>query len=532
MARITLIDVLDDGNADDCENLGQASIAAVLRRAGYRVDLVCLSVSEARAGIDPGAYDIIGYSIYPNTADAVQDLARAAKLADPGVWICVGGQLATAAARQILDDCAAIDACLLGEAEETMLTLARAHAERGAIDALPAVATRTGPPKQIARAASGSDVWPVRDLYELSRQRGNPTARMNTSRGCVANCEFCAVNGFSNAASRAGTSLPRWRGRDAEDIYAEIRALVEVHGVRSFVFNDASFEDAGQTGRRRVQRLCELITESGVPLAFRCSMRAENVCRHGDVLFPAMRRAGFSNVFVGVESGSNDDLRSFAKIATVSENRRALQIAAAHDIDVTIGFIMFQPESTAAALRASCRLLAASGADKTAHYISVVDVYFGTPMHHRLARDGRLTADFSYKNPFGYAFADCDVAALSAGLAPLRDHPRLRRIDGQLYHLGYTLSALRALFGDSARPVVDRYATIRGAVAEELAGFFTPVFDELQPPGGTATAAFLQRMSALGADLGRLGGRVRVSPNFAPFFGGVAIRASPQSVSA
>jgi hypothetical protein len=114
----------------------------------------------------------------------------------------------------------------------------------------------------------------------------------------------------------------------------------------------------------------------------------------------------------------------------------------------------------------------------------------------------------------------------------LRDHPRLRRIDGQLYHLGYTLSALRALFGDSARPVVDRYATIRGAVAEELAGFFTPVFDELQPPGGTATAAFLQRMSALGADLGRLGGRVRVSPNFAPFFGGVAIRASPQSVSA
>lgn len=523
--RIALIDVLDPSNADDCENIGQAGIAALLRRQGCEVALFSLDTPECAAADAAriGRHDLFGFSIYPNTADAVFVLAGRLKAAFGPAPICAGGQLATAAAAELLRDCPSLDACVLGEGEGTMQAWAQALANGTGIHGLPGLRTRepaTATQRPVVGFGSESGIWPARDLLAQSLRRGNPTARLSTTRGCVAACEFCAVNGFHGQAG--GT---RWRGRNVADVVGEIRWITDTFGVRSFVFNDASFEDPGGAGRRRVASFCEAIEAEKHQWAFRCAMRAETVAVHGHALLPAMRHCGFTNVFIGIEAGNDEDLQTFAKLASADQNAAALEVAAACDMDVTMGFIMFQPQSTPSSLRASFAALVRHGGDKASHFTRAVDVYFGTPLHRRLAREGMLTADFSYRNPLGYYFACREVAALAHSLEPVREHPEVGRLDGRMYHLGYTISALRALYPEAAAGFVAGFAQLRRDVADLLAYTFSPVFEgEMRPLTRAEQHTAIAGCAQMNVALARFGSRVLCARPFSGYFGTTANR--------
>jgi hypothetical protein len=342
----------------------------------------------------------------------------------------------------------------------------------------------------------------------------------------VASCEFCSVNGFqvprpAGASAAEPRPRPRWRGRGMDDVCREVLWIAREYRIRSFVFNDASFEDPGAYGRTRVAEFCDTIARSGLSFAFRCSMRAETVARHGRELLPMMRRCGFTNVFIGIESGSDADLHAFAKLASSSENDAALDAARECDVDVTMGYIMFHPGSTMEDLQRSCRSLIRWGGDKVGYFTRAVDVYFGTPLHRRLSREGLLTAEFSYANPLGYRFACEEVGAISRGLDVVRQHPVVGTLDGRLYHLGYTMSALRALFPDAAGTFVERFSQIRQDVAAMAAEFFEPMFGgNTRSIGDARVQAFLRACERMNADLARLGSRILFAKAFASFFAG------------
>lgn len=516
MSRVLFVDILAEANADDCENIGQATLAAVLRAQGHVVTLMSLSIREsATCDVDAlAAADIVGFSIYNNSADAVFALASRLGAARPAVFLCAGGQLASAVPRALLKACAALDACLTGNAEVACLALA----DGAPAESVTGIVTRAAPPApQPPRVKAPDTPWPVRDLLALSIRKGNPTARLNTSLGCVADCGFCSVNGFwTNGGERLRQA--RWSGRPPQDVYEEIRAINEATGVRSFVFNDASFEDPGRIGLRRVLALCDLMGNLPAPVALRCAMRAETLDRHGEMLLPAMRVAGFTNVFIGVEADSDADLDRHAKLADARQNRRALAVAARHDIDVTIGFIMFHSRSTPDSLRRNAGWLVDYGADKADHYLRMVDVYAGTPLEAELREAGLLMPDYDFRRVHAWRFVDRDVASLSAALAPLRQGSVLNRIDGQIYHLGYTISALRALFSEAAEEQRHRFADLRGRYAALLADHFAPLFEQMTPPPLGWQAPLLEAAEALRVELSGFGTGLMLRRDFAGFF--------------
>jgi anaerobic magnesium-protoporphyrin IX monomethyl ester cyclase len=505
-ARVALVDVLEPGNRDDREHLGLASIAATLRRLSVPVDLLSFVVGDQGPAVSSDRYDLYGFSIYPQTAAEVSRYADALKTRQPAALVCAGGQLATAAAREILADCPSIDFCVLGDGETPISAVVRAMTDGRGIETIPSIVTRESDRSPIARSEIAELAWPERDLLPLSVASGNLTARLNASLGCAAACTFCSVNGFfdaemamtrrrrdatrllqllpgvdgGTAMAEAPTVRKRWRARPVESVFEEILHLRRRYGIRSFVFNDASFEDPGAIGKRRIADLCALIRSSGERLAFRCSVRAESFDIADRLLLDSMRSTGFTNIFVGAEAGNDHDLEVFNKSARVADNERTIALFSACDIDVTLGFIMMNPYSTPERLQQNYRFLARHRASVPSHYIGTVQVYFGTSLHQRLANDDLLSG-FSYRNPYGYRYVHEEVVEIDRALQALRNLPELNELSGRMYSLGYTISTLRGLFGDDADTATAQFRAHQRSAADLLAWYFEPLFEQGSP---------------------------------------------------
>ena len=531
--EVCLVDVLDDKNRDDRENLGLASIAAVLRRHGIGVTLRSQLVSERLPPATFGSCRVLAFSIYPNTVDAVLRTATNVKNARPDVLVGLGGRLATDAASELIADCPAIDFCVLGDGELPMLDIVRAVHAGESIDSVPHLLTRSRRTATVSQTDIDELPWPCRDFLSMSLAEGNPTARVNSSWGCAASCTFCSVNSFffrdlevrreQRDLPRTSVGLidkrphvrPKWRGRTPEDVYREICTLERDRQITSFVFNDPSFEDPGTVGKARIRDLCERLVAHGTPLAFRCSMRAESFKPQDAELLALMRRAGFTHTFIGIESGNDDDLDAYNKIAGLADNEVALRLFDAADIDITMGFIMIGPYSTPERLRANYEFLRRHRASKVDHYIRKVDVYFRTALHDRLDRDGLLKADFSYDTPGAYTIRNGDIAYLDEALETLRTDPTCSEFDSRMYHAAYTLSTLRALDSGAAAGPGARFSRVRDDAAGLLSDFFEPVFvSGKSDVVAGALAEFRRSLALLCRDLRSVGAQVALASPF------------------
>jgi hypothetical protein len=67
--------------------------------------------------------------------------------------------------------------------------------------------------------------------------------------------------------------------------------------------------------------------------------------------------AGFDEILIGLESGSDDTLARLGKRTTVEQNRRALRILRSYGIEPNVGFIMFEPASSLDDVRVNLEFL-------------------------------------------------------------------------------------------------------------------------------------------------------------------------------
>ena len=79
------------------------------------------------------------------------------------------------------------------------------------------------------------------------------------------------------------------------------------------------------------------------------------------------------DVFLGVESGSQRSLTKFRKYTTVEDNKSAIYTLRKYGIEPNYGFIMFEPDSALADVRAEFRI---SQGDENAEYTK----YYGTSL--------------------------------------------------------------------------------------------------------------------------------------------------------
>ncbi len=301
--------------------LGLAYIAAVLQARGHEVHIVDamgndLSMDQVVARLETLAPNVVGATCPTPLVPWVQGLFdRVAERLPDAIRVC-GGPHPTARPEDILPH---VDACVIGEAEDTVLDISRWAAGDVRPESIPGLAVLRG--HRAVPTAPRALIDPLdrlpfparhlfpRDAYSFAYPgEDEPYASVMTSRGCPHKCTFCA------------TSLTfgrRVRYRSVDSVMDELR-LLSREGV-GFVF---FFDDTFTLDTARTRALCRRIRDSGLGLRWACLARADRL--DSDTL-SAMHDAGCVEVQVGVESGDQRVLDTIGKGVTVDQLRQAFR---------------------------------------------------------------------------------------------------------------------------------------------------------------------------------------------------------------
>jgi radical SAM superfamily enzyme YgiQ (UPF0313 family) len=147
------------------------------------------------------------------------------------------------------------------------------------------------------------------------------TVPLQFSRGCTDKCEFCSEWKF----------WERFRTDTAEHTVDQIERVKRDYGATFVIFMDSLLNGIP----RRLVELCELLIKRSVDIRWSSFMRAQMDADTAKLL----ARAGCHDVFIGVESFSDETLALMRKRRTRADNIQALEAFLQAGIDVTAGFI-------------------------------------------------------------------------------------------------------------------------------------------------------------------------------------------------
>lgn len=167
---------------------------------------------------------------------------------------------------------------------------------------------------------------PARHLIDLSTYHytvgGAPATSIIAQLGCPYHCGFCA--------GRASPMLRNIRMRSNESIVAELVGLHKTYGYTGFMFYDDELNvNPGMVSL--MEQITRAQRDLGVSFKLRGFVKSE---RFTFEQAEALKEAGFSQLLIGFESGSEKILRNIRKIATVDDNTRCIDIAHANGLTV------------------------------------------------------------------------------------------------------------------------------------------------------------------------------------------------------
>jgi radical SAM superfamily enzyme YgiQ (UPF0313 family) len=280
-------------------------LMAVLRAAGmpfrFRDGVIHrFTADDLAAWARDGGFDVVGIHANAGTLRGVCAMIDAVRQRSAAKVLVGGpGSLNPGAFLE-----AGADAVCEGEAEDRIVSLVEALADRGDLTAIPGTWVRgpDGTPRSTGTAPLALDLdrlafpYRSRELVPLYGEPVNPAQRgtyvsVIASRGCPYRCTFCAS--------------PAWwghrvRARSPANVVAEIEAVM-ADWPRPYVsFVDDVF------GQRTewVREFCSLVRARRLRFAWACLLNPTTFGRRRDETLSAMAAAGCNSVSWGAQSAS------------------------------------------------------------------------------------------------------------------------------------------------------------------------------------------------------------------------------------
>jgi len=458
-------------------NLGLGYLSAVLRRAGFRVQVVDIEVPEAEILAAVQALDpvLVGFSlIFQFYIRRYGDLMRMLRRNGVDCHFTMGGHYPSLAPAPTLEAVPELDSIVQYEGELTVVELANALMAGDDWREIEGMVRREGREVVIHKARHllpdlDSLPFPDRD-FEPTVILGRLGMPLLASRGCARTCSFCSIHTFYRTAPGKVVRI-----RKAAEVVREMRHLHDTLGVTMFLFQDDDFPMFGPKWKAWAHGLVDEIEAGGLArkVIWKLNCRADAVDAE---LLTRMRNAGLYIVYMGLESGTEEGLKTLNKEITVEQNLRAVALLKAIGLRFEFGFMLLDPSSTFASVRQNIDFLRAIVGDgcAPATFCKMLP-YDGTPIRDQLAAEGRLKGDVCTPD---YDFLDPRLDRFYADLARIVDVTGWVHGDAaltmQLEWAHTEVAVIRSLF--PALPDTDQYeAVLRDLTAGANARLFEVV---------------------------------------------------------
>lgn len=218
------------------------------------------------------------------------------------------------------------------------------------------------------------------------------------TRGCPRQCSFCSIREFY--AQAKGKLVRR---RSPANVVQEMRKLYEQNNVRIFLFQDDDFPLVGKAGKKWVYEYIAQLAKNQLlgNIVWKISCRVDELDKQ---LLEDMKSAGLYLVYLGIESGSRQGLKTLNKKVSIEDNYRAVALLKELDILFGYGFMLFDPSSTFATVLENIQFLRRIIGDGAAAAVFCKMLpYSGTPIEKELIDLGRLTGTVAQPD---YNFTD------------------------------------------------------------------------------------------------------------------------------
>lgn len=396
--------------------IGLAYVAAVVREAGYRVQVVDgpglgmdrhdfiespagtlkrsgLSPEEIVARLDPDV-KVVGIThMFLHEWPTVKEIAERAKARLPGVIVIVGGENATAFWKWMFEQTDAVDYCVLGEGEATMLELLErieagqsgaglvgvAAKRRPSDDGFPALSERRKTLDEVPRPAW--DLFPVEsylaqaDNHGVHRGRSMP---MLATRGCPYQCTFC---------SSPSMWTTKYVTRTPEEVVAEISDYVATYRASNFNFCDLT----AIVKKEWIVEFCQRLEAANLGITWQLPTGTRTEALDAEVL-ALLEKTGCKNITYAPESGSERMLQVIKKKVLLPRMLDCLRAARKVGIVTRVNIIIGHPKEEWADTRKSLKFLfqaALAGCQDAA--VMIFAPYPGSKDFEELMAQGKVT---------------------------------------------------------------------------------------------------------------------------------------------
>jgi radical SAM superfamily enzyme YgiQ (UPF0313 family) len=368
LVRPATITTADAAGEDSAPPFGCAYLAGSVRHVGHEVSIVDAlglgldrysSVPELPTGLRHGLEDDETVALIPGDVQIIgvtcmfslewtftRDLMILIREHFPDATIVVGGEHITALPAYCMKDCPAIDYCVAGEGEQTLVDLVTTLDKGLPIFNVPGIFYRQGGTIVASQARKrireldtiprpAWDLTPIRNYLDSGTMIGVNFGRsmpILASRGCPYQCTFCSNPGMWGTL---------WRVRSPQEVFTEIMDYKKEYGASNFDFYDLT----AIVKKQWIVDFCHLLINNNANITWQLPSGTRSEAIDAEVT-KLLFQAGCVYLTYAPESGSPVTLERIKKKISTKKMLASMDDAIANGISTKANIILGFPDET------------------------------------------------------------------------------------------------------------------------------------------------------------------------------------------